>query len=431
MQTDRQPYLNYLANCDQAFRPFSHISLPEFFKGRQEEVASLRRELRTTGRQVAIYGERGVGKTSLAFLAYFFARFDDEATYWVRCEKDSTYDTIFEQLVLDSGLAFVPDAIEHETSRRARFEAGPASLSVGKGTRLSGKAIASGRRVGPGFLLKRFGGREGLLIIDEYDRVEDEATHTRLAETLKHFSDAASKTKIIVVGVAETLSELVGEHQSLTRCLAQIKLDRMSDEELAEIISTGEERAPVTFQENVRRKIIALSDSLPFYTHLLCKYSAEEAGEVLVTNPKARVVVSEPEFKKALQRAIKTGEGTLRETYQAAVITVKRKTEMFKHVLWAVAYSDEHEVQVREIAENIGMLTGARPKIESLSNYLGPLVKPAKKEILLRVRPGYYKFADPLMRSHIRLILEQHNIALDGQFQFPWMPKLNARSRGF
>jgi len=428
MRNSREPYLDYLARCDQAFRPFAPIDLPDFFKGRQADVELLRSELKTPGRQVAIYGERGVGKTSLAVLAYFFAKFNDETTYLARCEEDSNYDTIFEQLLLEAGLGFLPDSIETETARKAGLRVGPASLSGGKATRARERAIPSGGRIGPSLLLKQFAADEGLLIIDEYDRVRDRSTHTRLAETLKHFSDASSRTKIIVVGVAETLSDLVGEHDSLTRCLAQIPLERMCDGELAEIVSTGEERVGAAFQEGVRRKVILLSDGFPFYVHLLCKYAAEEAGKVLLDNPHAKVVVSEPEHRKALKRAIKTGEATLRDAYQAAVITVKRKTEMFKFVLWGLAYSQSREVQVQEIAENIGLLTGDKPNIESLSNYLGRLIKPEKKEVLVRVRQGYYKFANPLMRAYVRLILEEHNIGLDGQLRFPWMRDLRARS---
>ena len=421
MQGAPEPYLDYLARCEQAFRPFAPISLPQFFKGRAHDVELLCSELRTPGRQVAIYGERGVGKTSLAKLAYFFAKYNDEDTHFVRCESDSTYDSIFEQLLLEAGEGYFPNTLERQKHRRATAGAGPLSVSTGKTVRSTETAIASGKRVGPGLLLQRFAGREGLLIVDEYDRVRDQATNTRLAETLKHFSDAASKAKIIVVGVAETLSGLVGEHKSLTRCLAQIKLERMHDKELAEIISTGEDQLEVAFQESIRKRIIALSDGFPFYTHLLCKYSAEEAGKVLRDNPSARAVVAEPEYRNALNRALRTGESTLRDAYQTAVITVKRKTEMFKNVLWGVAYTQSPEVQVKDIAENIGLLTGEKPKVESLSNYLGPLTKPEKKEVLVRVRQGYYKFANPLMRAYIRLILEEHNIALDGQFEFPWM----------
>ncbi len=429
MQSSPETYLDYLARCEQAFRPFAPIDLPDFFKGRQENIDSLRSELRTAGRQVAIYGERGVGKTSLAALAYFYATFNDETTHVVRCRRDDTYDTIFGQMLSEAGIQYLPNGVETETARAGRIGGGPGSLSRAKTIRSKQRHVLSGRSMSPALLLRYFAEREGLLIIDEYDRVHDAETHTRLAETLKHFSDAASITKIIVVGVAETLTELIGEHESLTRCLAQIKLDRMSAVELGEIIATGEDRIDASFQEDVRRKIIALSDGFPFYTHLLCKYCAEDAGKVLRGNPLAKkVVVSEKEYHRALQRAIRTGEGKLRDDYQAAVITVKRKTDMFKQVLWAVAYSESQEVQVQQIAENVGLLTGQRPGVQGLSNYFGPLTKPEKRNILVRVRQGYYRFANPLMRAYIRLILEEHNLVeANGQLQFPWMRELGVK----
>jgi len=426
MASHNKSYLDYMARCQQAFRPFAPIDLPDFFQGRQEAVELLRRELSTPGRQVAIYGERGVGKTSLAQLAYFFAKFSDEQTYFVRCETGSTYDTIFGQVLVQADMAYVPNGLDAEAGRRLTVGGRIASASHTKTTRSRQQAIESARSIGPAMLLKVFESRKGLIILDEYDRVRDEATNTRLAETLKHFSDAASETKIIVVGVADTLAELIGEHASLTRCLAQIKLERMSADELKDIVEAGQERIGMVFKESVKNKIVALSDGFPFYTHLLCLYCAEDAGKILTANPDADVVVSEPEYNKAVRRAIETAEGSLRDAYRAAVITVKRKTDMFKHVLWGLAYAESPEVQVQEIAENIGLLTGDRPRIASLSSYLGALTKPEKKQILVRVRQGYYKFANPLMRAYVRLILEEHNIVeANGQLQFPWMRDAN------
>lgn len=57
MPAQRGPYLQYLARCQQAFRPFAPIDLPDFFKGRTSHVENLVSELGKPGRQVAIYGE--------------------------------------------------------------------------------------------------------------------------------------------------------------------------------------------------------------------------------------------------------------------------------------------------------------------------------------------------------------------------------------
>ena len=260
-----------------------------------------------------------------------------------------------------------------------------------------------------------------MLIIDEYDRVGDTETHTRLAETLKHLSDAASETKIIVVGVAETLADLIGQHASLTRCLAQVKLERMRHDELMEIIRTGESRLGAAFHQDIAKKIVALSDGFPYYTHLLCLLSAENAAGVLLEEAGASVVIAQPQYIYAIESAVRSAEGSLRDSYQQAVITLRRKTDMFRMVLWSIAYSEKIEVQVQEIADGISLLTGAKIKKESLSSYLGPLSSEGKGYILTRVRQGFYRFSDPLMRAFVRLIMEEDNIRLDGQLEFPWM----------
>ena len=417
----RKAYVEFRARLDQAFRPFAPIDLPDFFCGHSEDVRLLRSELQTTGRQVAIYGERGVGKTSLAVLAYFFAGFDDTDNYLARCTADSTYEQIFGHFLLAAGAGYVPATTERGTSKRRSVGVHGASLGRDRTEKSTERAISSASLISPQMLLRVFAEHPGLLIIDEFDRVTDKSTRTRLAETLKIFSDAASATKIIVVGVAETLNELIGEHKSLTRCLATVRLDRMTDSELNEIIEAGSDSTGIVFSEPIRRRMIALSDGFPFYTHLLCRYAGEEAGQVLEENPNARIVVSETEYAKALRRAIKTGEAELSETYHSAVITIKRKTEKFKNIIWAIAYSEDREVQVQEIADNIGLLTEARPTRQSLSNPLGALIRPDKQEIIGRVRQGYYRFSNPLMRAYVRLIMEQHNIDLDGQLEFPWM----------
>lgn len=419
---DREAFLDYMARCDQAFRPFAPINLPEFLRGRRTHIETLQRELAAAGRQVAIYGERGVGKTSLANVAWYFARISEERSYLARCEQGSTYETIFGELLRQAGMTYLPGDREDEVSYDGGLGAGIVSASRKKVTRSTSVSLESTRSIRPALLLERFAKEDGLLIIDEYDRVRDVGTHTRLAETIKHFSDGDSRTKIIVVGVAETLTELIGQHQSLTRSLAQIRLERMSPQELEEIVSTGERRVGIIFEPAIRRRIIALSDGFPYYTHLLCKYASEEAGKILRSNPNARVVVSDRDYRKALESAIETAEESLIHAYQEAVITVKRKTDMFRNVLWAIAYADSTEVQVREIAENIGQLTGKTPPVEALNNYLGPLVKRDKGEILERVRQGYYRYANPLMRAYVRLNLERHSIFdRGGQLRFPWM----------
>jgi len=53
---------------------------------------------------------------------------------------------------------------------------------------------------------------------------------------IKEFYDFSITTTVIIVGVAENISELIEDHASISRAIVQIPLNRMSSIELKEII---------------------------------------------------------------------------------------------------------------------------------------------------------------------------------------------------
>lgn len=418
----REAYLNYLAKCDQAFRPYAPIDLPEFFAGRVKDVQRLEGEISAPGRQIAIFGERGVGKTSLAKLAYFFLKRSEEETYFVRCERTSTFDDIFADTLASAGIEVVLNGLEAEGEGHGALSLGPLSLSRARRVRRTFRKVSAGRQISPRLLLDQFCDRTGLIIIDEYDRVQDAPTHTRMAELLKQFSDAASRTKIILVGVAETLSQLIGEHESLGRSLAQIKLERMSTDELAQIITKGEEHLGVSFHGDIKRRIVCLADGFPYFAHLIGRHAARAAGVQLQQDSAARPVVAEEEYISGLSDALANAEHSLTEQYDAAIVTTRRPSEKFTLILQAMALSSARDVQVKELANNMAFLTHAEVKSGSFNWNLGELAGPKRGNVLTKVREGCYKFTNPLMRAFVRSIMEYENIVYHGeQWQFPFM----------
>jgi Cdc6-like AAA superfamily ATPase len=423
VDSTRKEYLGYLARCEQGFRPFAPIDLPEFFAGRINYIQRLDTEIGAPGRHVAIFGERGVGKTSLARLAYFFVRRDEEETHFVRCERSSTFDSIFADVLASAGVEVMLNGVESEGERQATL--GIAGLALGGSRRLrrSFKRIAVGHQISTRLLVEHFAERDGLVIIDEYDRVTEPATHARLSELIKHFSDIAARTKIIVVGVAETVSQLLGEHESLSRSLAQIRLDRMTDEELGDIIDRGAKFVGAPFKGEIRWKIVRLADGFPYFVHLIGRHAARVAG-LQVERGQAPPVIADEEYALGLQDALANVEPTLTEQYEQATITTRRPSGKFTLVLWAVALSDTRDVQVQDIARNVTFFTGADVKPASFSWNLGELASDARGHVLTKVREGYYKFTNPLMRPFVRSVMELENVLYRGkQWRFPFMER--------
>lgn len=402
----RERYLDYEARCRQAFTPFAPIELPDFFAGRREIVERVDGELRAPGRHVAIFGERGVGKTSLATLLYFFTPFEPSKVHIVRCTADDSFDSVIGQFLAYFGRDLELDSVERVGRKGAKLRVGAVEAEGASEQRQVFRRVAEARSLSPARLLEAFSPTEALLIVDEYDRIQEEATHRRFAELIKAFSDARSKSKIVIVGVAGTLAQLIGKHESLSRSLAQIRLDRMGFAELAEIVRRGAQRTEIRFSDWVTERIARLADGFPQYVHLIALYSSLEAIRVLLERPEERrIAVGEAEYQRGLERAIAATEHSLADAYETATVTTRKKSEIYEVILKAMALSAEPVVQVRELATKASELAGEEVKPSRLSTPLSNLTKD-RGQVLTKVRDGYYRFTNPLLKAYVRLLLE-------------------------
>jgi len=51
-----------------------------------------------------------------------------------------------------------------------------------------------------------------IIIIDEFDKIENVNCHSLMANTIKALSDYAVNVTVVLVGVADNVNELIGEH---------------------------------------------------------------------------------------------------------------------------------------------------------------------------------------------------------------------------
>ena len=97
-----------------------------------------------------------------------------------------------------------------------------------------------------------------IFIFDEFDRIESAETKRAMADTIKHFSDYPQNVTIIIVGVGLSIEQLFGAHPSIERCCRQIPMQRMSDEELSEIIEDRYPAVGVKASDEMRESLVNL-----------------------------------------------------------------------------------------------------------------------------------------------------------------------------
>jgi vacuolar-type H+-ATPase subunit F/Vma7 len=240
-----------------------------------------------------------------------------------------------------------------------------------------------------------------ILIIDEFDRVKDEDVRTAIADTIKTLSDNAISATVVLVGVADSVNDLIREHQSVERALVQIPIPRMSNQELNEIIENGLEILGMSIEEKAKNEIALLSQGLPHYTHLLGLHATREALD------KETKVIRIDHVNTAIRGALAQAQQTIRSAYHKAT-TSTRRNSIYSHVLLACALAPTDGMgyfAAGDIRIPLNEIMGKTYDIPSFSRHLYEFCEPAKRGAILQKTgsPHRYKFrfVNPLMQPYI------------------------------
>ncbi|WP_146242835.1 AAA family ATPase [Curtobacterium sp. MCBD17_019] len=283
-----------------AFQPSTEVDDPSRFAGRTREVQGLTEALHVDGSVPLIYGQRGLGKSSLALQATRIAQGDPELlaqmnlshlqldpdqyflTFHVTCtdQIDST-EALLQLLVnaveavdMDSGDPQTARRLVDRTSRRRLtikfFEVESVKRFETEAQRANYLDLTLEEKLTTICeLLTRHYGQPVLFVIDELDRMQNSGG---LAAFLK--ANSTENLKFLLVGIAANHSELLADHQSLARKLAPIEVRTMAAAELRGIIDRVENYLheighPLVFTNEAKSKLVQISGGFPWFVHVV------------------------------------------------------------------------------------------------------------------------------------------------------------------
>jgi GTPase SAR1 family protein len=390
---DEQAKYRYLAEINEIFTPGSPIDSRDLFAGRSQQVEKVISTIFQKGSHAVLFGERGVGKTSLANTLFDFLVLIGKFNYQrakVNCGESMTFSDIWRVAFND----IVFQGQEGESLRLAEAlpeNPGPEDI------RMTFQLVND----------------PTIIIIDELDRISDASVTTMLADTIKTLSDNAIKTTLVLVGVADAVDQLIGEHPSIERPLKQIHLQRMSKPELLEIVDKGLSKiAGLTIESSARARMADYAQGLPFYTHMLARESCLAA----VRDERDNVTMADLEI--GIREAVTTHGETNLTTYNDAVTAPRGK--YFKPVLLACALAEKDEkgfFYASNIVDPLRLITGKPLDIPAFSQHLkdfsetrGPILE----------RDGRrYRFRKPLMGPYVILRGLADNLIVEEQLSHP------------
>lgn len=376
------------SGVNHVFTPSNPVEENALFCGRNEEVGRIQSSFTLLRKHCILFGDRGVGKTSLALHSckeLVAANIYDRLIH-ISCSSNTTFEAISLNILEQLGFTLP------ENKSRTK-NVGITGKVFGAGSEISEDIHVSYAPDDPQWLARKINDLKSIFLIDEYDMLCDSVEKAKVSELIKSLSDHNSSCRIIIVGIAISVDELLAGHESIVRCIEQIKLDRMTDDELRSIINAGELRLNLSFDEDVRKEIIHVSQGYPYYTHLLSLHAAIESICVGLPN------VSMEQYNTGLEKAKKSVEQSLRDSYDN-VVGVHRNYK--KTALMYAAAQIDGKIDSASLRDKYEDLFGK--KIEQL-DVNNNFVHYAKEyNVIRQLRKGIYIFTDPRMPSYINLL---------------------------
>lgn len=272
-----------------AFLPSSFVDEPSFFAGRQDEIKELTNSLLSHGSCPIIFGDRGLGKSSLATQIARIAMGDVEllglinapdyqinenqrfTVFWVGCSDQlKSKNDIIRRMISVIHRTIKGFKVQTTTTKQKfSFKFYEEETSTTEVTQPEPEKDIEEEFLDS--LQDAFSqdGTKALFIVDELDRVPDSSG---LSNFIKNVS--SDSVKFLLVGIANNISTLLADHESLERQIFPVRLKKMRRPELEEIVDKAEaflnhNSLAIHFLPEAKKALCEASGGFPWFVHVI------------------------------------------------------------------------------------------------------------------------------------------------------------------
>lgn len=373
------------------FAPTTPVIAKDFLASRVDELERIISSIEDERAHVIVYGHRGWGKTSLVNTV---AQIAEEAGYLVvrsSCGAHANYSDMFRAFLADVPLLYDRDIVTRHSA--SEHNKGFDTL-LPEGT-FTAKELTD--------VMTRVSTTRVIMLLDEYDRIKSEDFKLAITETIKNFSDRAVRTQLLLVGVADTMEELIGLNPSIRRNVSGLQLRLLSDDDVDAMIRIGEEKTGLRFHSLARDLILNLSRNTPYNVRMLCLYASQNAVSL------DSGFVTRQDVMSAAKRVIRECEPLVNQSdlYMVDDAGEGLLTDLLTAMVAAPA-NHLDEVALGSILAAMEELTGKPVDAESVAAELAQLASEEVGMIIRRDVRGtdLFSFTDPMMAFYLRLRYE-------------------------
>ncbi|WP_339136472.1 MAG: cold shock domain-containing protein [Candidatus Electrothrix sp. GW3-4] len=384
------------------FTPQQPITNPDRFAGREVPIINAV-DCIFNHKNILITGERGIGKSSLAFQLSYLAGGEDTLLKRLnintgnyqfqylcpdhRCIPGHNLFNIIESLILSAvralGIELSYEKITTELGIDVKFVKAIQKSEVEN--RPSNELITFFVDAIERIYSRSEGKFNGILfLIDEIDCLED---GDNLAAFLKASIESLNfknygNISFILAGVTGTLTELLLQHQSFSRLFENIELKRMTESELSEIITKSLAGTQVVMDSDVKTQVINLSDRFPEPIHLLGYHCFRFDQDMNIDHI---------DFERALNFIIRELKKQEFDNLYAIA-----KNSFGYPILKKIAYMKKSYFTVSDLSNELDV------KESKVAGFIGDMVG---KSIIIKAKGRLFRLKEPLFRIYLKWVL--------------------------
>jgi Cdc6-like AAA superfamily ATPase len=397
------------AEAEKLFSPRTPIATSELFSGRYSQIVKLVSTIGQPGAHAIVYGERGVGKTSLANVApitfhlHTNTPLQEITAVKINCDGTDTYDALWRKVFSAIKVSADGAPMGYLPQEAAQYhsllnEINDDQLTPGKVQHTLSEISDECHLV---------------VTLDEFDRIPSGEVPKLIADTIKSLSDNQISATMVIVGVGDSVAELVHGHESVGRHLIEVHLPRMSREELEKIVTDRLPKLNLGADHNALRFISLISAGLPYFTHLLGQHAVSQAIDLESGK------ITKDHVDAAMKMAIEDSEREMKNAYYDATWS-RHPRSQFCTTLAACALTQHDDFgyfTAANVRSSLTLIKGVPCDIPAFASHLARFCDPAKGAVLQAIGEKHrtrYRFRNPLMQPFVIIrSLDQQIIKAD------------------
>jgi hypothetical protein len=251
----------------RAFTPSQPVASIERFAGRTDLLNRIIRAIEDQHLHVILYGDRGIGKTSILRVVSELAKSARYVVHYTSCGEESEFSATFRNVAAQIKLLYDGDI-------------DPGMAEVERGGTLADRLPPGDFTVSQlSQVLETVSGTRVLLILDEFDRATSPKFRAATAELIKNLSDRSVRVQLLIAGVASNLTDLIAHIPSIRRNIVGISVPNMVAEEVRDMVTIAERSGGAPFDDAAVERLVTVSAGLPYIAALVGQHAIIAASE--------------------------------------------------------------------------------------------------------------------------------------------------------